>query len=109
MTGIKPFFHFDTPQVLADEYGSLLSVKIVFVNPITFGEYPKNMQSIVGRRLPNSTEAQSKMLKGSLDFPGVNYCTTNYADNDLSFNGFNLSYTADRQANLTSMLNILID
>ncbi|KAJ0096249.1 hypothetical protein Patl1_17271 [Pistacia atlantica] len=76
-----------------------------FVNPITFGEYPKSMQSIVGRRLPKFTEAQSKMLKGSFDFLAVNYYTTNYADNDLSFNGFNLSYTADRQANLTTEKN----
>ncbi|KAK6250688.1 hypothetical protein SCA6_004693 [Theobroma cacao] len=52
-----------------------------FVDPLIFGEYPKSMRSLVGRRLPKFTEAESKMLKGSIDFLGVNYYTANYAEN----------------------------
>ncbi|XP_017973289.1 PREDICTED: beta-glucosidase 12 isoform X2 [Theobroma cacao] len=52
-----------------------------FVDPLIFGEYPKSMRSMVGRRLPKFTEAESKMLKGSIDFLGVNYYTANYAEN----------------------------
>ena len=39
------------------------------------------MRLLVGRRLPKFTEAESKMLKGSIDFLGVNYYTANYAEN----------------------------
>ncbi|XP_038993836.1 beta-glucosidase 17-like [Hibiscus syriacus] len=52
-----------------------------FLDPIIYGEYPKSMQSLVGSRLPKFTRAQSKMLKGSIDFLGANYYTSNYAQN----------------------------
>ncbi|EOX96757.1 Vicianin hydrolase, putative [Theobroma cacao] len=73
-----------------------------FVRPITFGDYPKSMRSAVGSRLPKFSEAQSKMLKGSLDFLGVNYCTTNYVENAPSSNKVNLSYADDRRIKLTT-------
>ncbi|XP_017974101.1 PREDICTED: beta-glucosidase 12 [Theobroma cacao] len=73
-----------------------------FVRPITFGDYPKSMRSAVGSRLPKFSEAQSKMLKGSLDFLGVNHCTTNYVENAPSSNKVNLSYADDRRIKLTT-------
>ncbi|WRX08400.1 Glycoside hydrolase family 1 - like 1 [Theobroma cacao] len=76
--------------------------KLLFVRPITFGDYPKSMRSAVGSRLPKFSEAQSKMLKGSLDFLGVNYCTTNYVENAPSSNKVNLSYADDRRIKLTT-------
>ncbi|KAB2594667.1 vicianin hydrolase-like [Pyrus ussuriensis x Pyrus communis] len=51
-----------------------------FARPVTFGEYPKTMRSAVGNRLPKFSKAESKLLKGSLDFLGVNYYTSTYAD-----------------------------
>lgn len=62
------------------------------------------MKSLVGNRLPRFTEAQSKLLKGSLDFLGVNYYTTNYVESAPSSNGVNVSIVSDRQATLTGML-----
>ncbi|XP_075646079.1 beta-glucosidase 17-like isoform X1 [Castanea sativa] len=73
-----------------------------FVHPVIYGDYPKSMKSLVGNRLPRFTEAQSKLLKGSLDFLGVNYYTTNYVESAPSSNGVNVSYVSDRQATLTT-------
>ncbi|XP_044488695.1 beta-glucosidase 17-like isoform X2 [Mangifera indica] len=64
------------------------------VHPLTLGDYPKIMRKIVGNRLPNFTDAQSILIKGSLDFVGINYYTTRYAEN-YNFNSCLLSYTTD--------------
>ncbi|XVE64323.1 hypothetical protein DITRI_Ditri07aG0092300 [Diplodiscus trichospermus] len=71
-----------------------------FVDPVIFGEYPKMMRTLVGRRLPKFTEAQAKMLKGSIDFLGVNYYTANYAENVPPSNTTN--YANDSRAKLTT-------
>ncbi|XP_059434257.1 vicianin hydrolase-like [Corylus avellana] len=76
-----------------------------FAHPIIYGDYPQSMKSLVGNRLPKFTEAQSKLLKGSLDFLGVNYYTTNYAESAPSTNGVNVSYVTDRQLTLTTSKN----
>ncbi|KAK4591737.1 hypothetical protein RGQ29_016251 [Quercus rubra] len=73
-----------------------------FVHPVIYGDYPKSMKCSVGNRLPRFTEAQSKLLKGSLNFLGVNYYTTNYVESAPSSNGVNVSYVSDRQATLTT-------
>ncbi|KAK9106704.1 hypothetical protein Syun_022715 [Stephania yunnanensis] len=49
-----------------------------FLHPIVYGEYPSTMQQIVGKRLPKFTEAEVKMVKGSIDFLGVNQYTAYY-------------------------------
>ncbi|XVF10001.1 hypothetical protein REPUB_Repub07fG0146600 [Reevesia pubescens] len=74
-----------------------------FVDPVIFGKYPKSMQSLVGSRLPKFTKAESKMLKGSIDFLGVNYYTANYAENAPPSNTSNLF--TDSRANLTTEKN----
>ncbi|MCO5553111.1 hypothetical protein L7F22_006632 [Adiantum nelumboides] len=43
------------------------------LDPVFFGDYPKMMRELVGERLPRFTEKQSRDLKGSLDFLGLNY------------------------------------
>ena len=43
-----------------------------------YGEYPKTMQNIVGDRLPKFTKAEVKMVKGSMDFVGINQYTAYY-------------------------------
>ncbi|XP_021891378.1 beta-glucosidase 44-like [Carica papaya] len=49
-----------------------------FLHPITYGEYPRTMQEIVGKRLPKFTKNQVKMVKGSMDYVGINQYTSNY-------------------------------
>jgi beta-glucosidase/6-phospho-beta-glucosidase/beta-galactosidase len=78
-----------------------------FVNPITYGDYPRSMKSLVGNRLPKFTATQSKSLKGSIDFLGINYYTAYYAESDSSSNSVNISYETDRQVTLTSNKNYI--
>ncbi|OVA18774.1 Glycoside hydrolase [Macleaya cordata] len=49
-----------------------------FLHPIVYGEYPKSMQRIVGERLPKFTKSEFKMVKGSMDFVGINQYTAYY-------------------------------
>ncbi|XP_043695088.1 beta-glucosidase 44-like [Telopea speciosissima] len=49
-----------------------------FLHPIVYGEYPRTMQDIVGKRLPKFTEEEVKMVKGSSDFVGINQYTAYY-------------------------------
>lgn len=49
-----------------------------FLHPIVFGEYPKNLQEIVKERLPKFTPKELDMVKGSIDFVGINQYTTYY-------------------------------
>ncbi|CAL1401466.1 unnamed protein product [Linum trigynum] len=49
-----------------------------FMDPIYKGDYPENMKRYVGDRLPRFSEQESTMLKGSYDFLGINYYTTQY-------------------------------
>ncbi|XP_062174146.1 vicianin hydrolase-like [Alnus glutinosa] len=77
-----------------------------FVDPVIYGDYPQSMKSAAGNRLPKFTEAQSNLLKGSLDFLGVNYYTTNYAEiATATTNGVNATYVTDRQTILTAYKN----
>ena len=47
-----------------------------FADPVYFGDYPAVMRERVGDLLPHFTEADSKLLKGSSDFFGLNHYTT---------------------------------
>lgn len=49
-----------------------------FADPIYFGDYPQVMKDTVGNRLPKFTEEQKNIIKGSVDFLGLNHYTTLY-------------------------------
>ncbi|XP_010265851.1 PREDICTED: beta-glucosidase 12-like isoform X1 [Nelumbo nucifera] len=72
------------------------------LHPLTYGDYPESMRSLVGKRLPKLTPEQSMAVKGSFDFLGLNYYTANYAANVLSFNSVNISYNTDSHVNLST-------
>ena len=50
-----------------------------FADPIYKGDYPQVMKDRLGKRLPEFTEAEKKMIKGTSDFFGLNHYTTMYA------------------------------
>ncbi|KAF8099745.1 hypothetical protein N665_0238s0069 [Sinapis alba] len=51
-----------------------------FLEPLVTGKYPVDMvNNVKGGRLPTFTAQQSKMLKGSYDFIGINYYSSAYA------------------------------
>ncbi|KAG5597755.1 hypothetical protein H5410_038987 [Solanum commersonii] len=53
-----------------------------FLDPLLLGNYPLSMQKLVAKRLPKITPYEAKLLKGSIDFLGINHYTTLYARND---------------------------
>ncbi|XP_010259408.1 PREDICTED: beta-glucosidase 40-like [Nelumbo nucifera] len=63
-----------------------------FMEPLFYGEYPSSMRSRVGSRLPIFSKAEAALVKGSLDFVGINHYTTYYAkDNSTNIVGFVLN------------------
>ncbi|GLT96883.1 hypothetical protein SLE2022_144750 [Rubroshorea leprosula] len=72
------------------------------IHPVVYGDYPRIMREMVGSRLPNFTKEQSKVIKGSIDFLGVNYYAASYADDSKSDRGANLSYTTDSHVDLST-------
>ncbi|KAF2620943.1 hypothetical protein F2Q68_00041819 [Brassica cretica] len=48
------------------------------MDPTVYGDYPEVMKKSIGKRLPSFTTSQSKKLRGSFDFVGVNYYSAFY-------------------------------
>ncbi|XP_027113649.1 beta-glucosidase 12 isoform X2 [Coffea arabica] len=76
-----------------------------FLDPLTSGDYPKSMRDKLGGRLPKFTQQQSKLIRGSLDFLGLNYYSSSYAKDIPHATTVNISYTSDFQVNITSIRN----
>ncbi|KAK2978209.1 hypothetical protein RJ640_030382 [Escallonia rubra] len=78
-----------------------------YMDPLVFGDYSHLMKRHVGARLPRFTAEQSNLVKGSLDYLGLNYYTANYAAHVTNFGNdvVNVSYTTDNRANLTTSIN----
>eukprot|EP00252_Welwitschia_mirabilis_P025086 TRINITY_DN7703_c0_g1_i1.p1 TRINITY_DN7703_c0_g1~~TRINITY_DN7703_c0_g1_i1.p1 ORF type:complete len:406 (-),score=68.64 TRINITY_DN7703_c0_g1_i1:45-1262(-) len=55
-----------------------------FMDPITRGDYPASMKTMLGSRLPAFTKEESKSLKGSFHFLGLNYYTSRYVLHEKS-------------------------
>ncbi|XLS76186.1 hypothetical protein HN51_033051 [Arachis hypogaea] len=73
-----------------------------FMEPLTRGDYPESMKSIVGSRLPKFSKEQSKQLIHSYDFIGLNYYTTNYASNAPKLLSAKPNYATDSHVNFAS-------
>lgn len=65
------------------------------MDPLTIGDYPSSMRSLVGSRLPKFSTYQAKLLKGSFDFIGLNYYTSSYATNAPELSKVEPSYNTD--------------
>jgi beta-glucosidase len=52
------------------------------MDPLFFGDYPNSMRTRVGDRLPKFSAEEVALVKGSLDFVGINHYTTWYAKNN---------------------------
>ncbi|KAG2372230.1 Vicianin hydrolase [Vigna angularis] len=78
-----------------------------YAHPVTYGDYPESMRSSVGARLPAFTKAESEGLKNSIDFLGVNYYTTYYAEHAAPVTTNRTFYT-DILATLTTERNGLL-
>ncbi|KAJ1377063.1 Glycoside hydrolase family 1 [Sesbania bispinosa] len=72
-----------------------------YMEPLTTGNYPQSLRSLVGKRLPEFSEEQSKQLSGSFDFLGLNYYTTYYVIDAPELSNAKPSYLTDCHANFT--------
>ncbi|ERN10581.1 hypothetical protein AMTR_s00028p00104290 [Amborella trichopoda] len=53
--------------------------KLQVLRPFVLGYHPSSMKTQVGNHLPQFSKAQSALIKGSLDFVGINHYITYYA------------------------------
>ncbi|XP_059314212.1 beta-glucosidase 12-like [Lycium ferocissimum] len=73
-----------------------------YIDPLTYGDYPKNMCRLVGDRSPKSPTEQAEMVKGSYDFLGLDYYTSSYASNMDSPYKVKISYSRHSRVNETT-------
>jgi beta-glucosidase len=83
-----------------------------FADPFFFGDYPATMRRRVGERLPRFTPQESALVKGALDFVGINHYTTYYTrhnDTNIISRLFNdtLADTGTLSLRESSSLNLL--
>ncbi|KAF8780982.1 hypothetical protein HU200_000949 [Digitaria exilis] len=76
-----------------------------FLDPMVHGEYPGTMRAYLGDRLPRFTPEESRLVKGSYDFIGVNYYTTYSTSAKPAPNGLEQSYEGDIRANTSGFRN----
>ncbi|KAK4837843.1 hypothetical protein QYF36_008913 [Acer negundo] len=53
-------------------------------DPLVFGDYPQEMRKYHGNNLPSFTEEETKYIKGSIDFIGINHYGSLYAKDCLN-------------------------
>ncbi|KAI4346206.1 hypothetical protein L6164_013278 [Bauhinia variegata] len=74
-----------------------------FLEPLKSGDYPDTMKELVGSRLPKFDDSEwAKSLKGSYDFIGLNYYTSQFAS-DVSEVTSPCSYVTDHHCKLDYM------
>ena len=77
------------------------------MEPLTKGEYPKSMRSMVGNRLPKFSKEEAKQLKGSFDFLGLNYYSSFYAAYAPHLRGARPALQTDAFVNVTSKRSLI--
>lgn len=77
-------------------------MNVRFMDPLTVGDYPISMRSLVGSRLPKFSKHEVKLVKGSFDFLGLNYYTSNYATDAPELSMARPSLLTDSQVITTS-------
>ncbi|OVA00215.1 Glycoside hydrolase [Macleaya cordata] len=72
-----------------------------FIDPLVFGDYPDIIKKNAGSRIPSFTPQESKLVKGSSDFFGLNhYATLNVRDDPESLKIHQRDALADMAAKL---------
>jgi beta-glucosidase len=54
------------------------------LDPIFFGEYPKEMREMLSSNLPEFTPEEKRLLQNKVDFIGINQYTAIYAKDCIS-------------------------
>lgn len=109
--GITLVCHWMVPlyDTKLDHHASQRAIDFMFgwyMDPLTIGDYPSSMRSLVGSRLPKFSTYQAKLVKGSFDFIGLNYYTSHYATNAPELSEvIKPSYNTDALVSFTSQRN----
>ncbi|XLR24815.1 hypothetical protein S83_052715 [Arachis hypogaea] len=74
-----------------------------FMDPLTRGDYPVIMKSLVGSRLPKFSSHESRLVRGSFDFIGLNYYTAKYATDAPQLSDARPSFLTDSLVILSSV------
>ncbi|KAK9096975.1 hypothetical protein Sjap_022472 [Stephania japonica] len=78
---------------------SFIEKSIRFLDPVVYSDYPTYMKNVVGSRLPLFTENDSKLLKSSYDFIGINhYLSLPVEDSPITFSKYGSDYVRDTSA-----------
>ncbi|KAF2319385.1 hypothetical protein GH714_015414 [Hevea brasiliensis] len=67
----------------------------LWMDPMTYGTYPRTVKDLVGDRLPKFTDVESKLLRGSYDFLGLQYYTSYYAKPNAIVDPNHIRYKTD--------------
>ncbi|KAF8108787.1 hypothetical protein N665_0104s0102 [Sinapis alba] len=72
-----------------------------FLRPLVYGQYPKEMLEGATSRVKAFTPQESKRLRGSLDFVGINYYGAFFSTPLSNVNSSQISYHSDMRVNWT--------
>ncbi|OAY40094.1 beta-glucosidase 24 [Manihot esculenta] len=67
----------------------------LFMDPITYGRYPRIVQTLVGDRLPEFNDMEADLLRKSYDFIGLQYYSSYYTKANATVNPRYVSYKND--------------
>ncbi|KAG8650173.1 hypothetical protein MANES_07G009944v8 [Manihot esculenta] len=67
----------------------------LWMDPLTYGQYPRTVQNLVGDKLVNFTNEETELLRGSYDFIGLQYYTSYYAKPNASIDSDRVRYKTD--------------
>ncbi|KAL0671071.1 hypothetical protein Bca4012_033775 [Brassica carinata] len=74
-----------------------------FLRPLVYGQYPKEMLEGTTSRVKAFTPEESKRLRGSLDYVGINYYGAFFSTPLATVNSSQISYHSDMRVNWTGM------
>ncbi|KAK6147487.1 hypothetical protein DH2020_018399 [Rehmannia glutinosa] len=99
MTNMTTWFDplYDTEEDIAAAERAVEFMWGWFVSPMVTGDYPAVMRERVGHRLPTFNAEETKLVKGSYDFIGMNYYTSNYAAYKATPPGTRPTYYTDQE------------
>ncbi|XP_077212364.1 beta-glucosidase 31-like [Tasmannia lanceolata] len=80
-----------------------------FLEPLVYGDYPATMREIVGSRLPSFSEAESKRLKRSFDFIGLNHYVVLYVQDAPAETDKERDYVTDISARISFLDRLLVE
>ncbi|KAF2319500.1 hypothetical protein GH714_016479 [Hevea brasiliensis] len=79
----------------------------LWMDPLTYGQYPRRVKDLVGDRLPKFTDEETQLLRKSYDFLGLQYYTSYYAKPNAPFDPNHVRYKTDSRIIETGIRHLL--